>query len=106
MASYKDMLDSAFSTNYDRFRECRAVNQEDAVTLEELFPDGETMTDRQRMQKLLSMGIVKRVGVNRYWLDEKKAADGNGVLKQRILLLVIAVIVGVAFGILKRQGIL
>ena len=106
MASYKDMLDSAFFTYYDRFRECRAVNQEDAVTLKELFPDGETMTDRQRMHKLLSMGIVKRVGVNRYWLDEKKAADGNGVLKQRILLLVIAVIIGVAFGILKRQGIL
>lgn len=106
MASYKDMLDSAFSTYYDRFRECRAVNQEDAVTLDELFPDGETITDRQRMQKLLSMGIVKRVGVNRYWLDEKKAADGNGILKQRILLLVIAVIIGVAFGILKRQGIL
>lgn len=106
MASYKDMLDSAFSAYYDRFWECRAINQEDAVTLEELFPDGETMTDRQRMQKLLSMGIVKRVGVNRYWLDEKKAADGNGVLKQRILLLVIAVILGVALGILKKQGIL
>lgn len=106
MASYKDMLDSAFSTYYDRFRELRALSKENAVTLEELFPDGETMIDRDRMHKMLSMEIVKRVGMNRYWLDEKRAADGNGVLKQRIIIIVIAVILGVAIGILKRQGII
>ena len=106
MASYKDMLDSAFSSYYDRFRELRALDKENAVTVEELFPDGETMTDRDRMHKLLSMEIVKREGLNRYWLDEKRAADGNGVLKQRIIMIVIAVIIGVVIGILKRKGII
>lgn len=106
MASYKDMLDNAFSAYYDRFRELRALSKEDAVTLEELFPDGETMIDRDNMHKMLSMEIVKRAGMNRYWLDEKRAADGNGVLKQRIIIIVIAVILGVAIGILKRQGII
>jgi hypothetical protein len=62
--------------------------------------------DRDSMHKMLSMEIVKRVGLNRYWLDEKRANDGKGVLKQRILIIVIAVILGVAIGILKRQGIL
>ncbi len=106
MASYKDMLDSAFSSYYARFRELGALSKENAVTREELFPNGETMIDRDRMHKMLSMDIVKRVGMNRYWLDEKRAADGNGVLKQRILIIVIAVIAGVIIGILKRQGIL
>lgn len=106
MASYKDMLDSAFTSYYDRFRELRALSKENAVTLEELFPDGETMIDRDKMHKMLSMEIVKRAGMNRYWLDEKRAADGNSVLKQRIIMILIAVIVGVSIGILKRRGIL
>ena len=106
MASYKEMLDSAFSSYYDRFRDLRALDKEHAVTLEELFPDGQSVTDRDRMHKMLSMEIVKRVGMNHYWLDEKRAADGNGVLRQRILIIVIAVILGVTLGILKRQGIL
>ena len=100
------MLDSAFNAYYDRFRELRALDKENAVTIEELFPDGQTMIDRDRMHKMLSMDIVKRVGLDRYWLDEKRAADGNGVLKQRIIIIVIAVIIGVVIGILKRQGIL
>ena len=106
MSSYKDMLDSAFSSYYARFRELRALDKENAVTLEELFPDGQTMIDRDRKHKMLSMDIVKRVGLNRYWLDEKRAADGNGVLKQRILILVIALILGTALGILGRMGLL
>ena len=106
MASYKDMLDKAFVSYYERFQKLKALDKENAATLEELFPDGQTMVDRDRMHQMLSMGIVKRVGMNRYWLDEKRAADGNGVLKQRILIIVIAVIFGVAIGILKRQGII
>lgn len=106
MASYKDMLDSAFSSYYDRFRELKALDPENAVTLEELFPEGQSVIDRDRMHKMLSMEIVKRVGINRYWLDEKRAADGNGVLKQRIIMIVIAVVIGVVVGILKRKGIL
>ena len=106
MSSYKEMLDSAFSSYYARFRELRALDKENTVTLEELFPDGQTMIDRDRMHKMLSMDIVKRVGLNRYWLDEKRAADGKAVLRQRILLIVVAVILGVALGVLNRIGIL
>ena len=106
MAKYQDMLDSAFTAYYDRFRELRALSKENAVTIGELFPDGETMIDRDTMHKMLSMDIVKRVGLDRYWLDEKRAADGKGVLKQRILMIVIAVIMGLALGILNRMGIL
>ena len=106
MASYKDMMDSAFSSYYDRFRDLRALDKENAVTIDELFPEGQSMVDRDRMHKMLSMEIVKRVGMNRYWLDEKRAADGNGVLKQRIVLIVIAVVAGLVIGLLKRQGIL
>ena len=100
------MLDSAFTPYYDRFRELRAISKENAVTLAELFPEGESMTDQKRMHKMLSMDIVRRVGVNRYWLDEKRAANGKGVLKQRILIIVIAVILGLGLGILSRMGIL
>jgi hypothetical protein len=104
--AYKDMLDSAFTEYYERFRKLNALSKENAVTRAELFPDGETMIDADRMHKMLSMDIVKRVGVNRYWLDEKRAADGNSVLKQRIIIIVIAVVLGLAIGILKKMGIL
>lgn len=104
--SYKDMLDSAFSEYYARFRELNATSKENAVTRAELFPDGESRIDADRMHKMLSMDIVKRVGMNRYWLDEKRAADGSGVLKQRILLIVIALVLGLTIGILRRMGIL
>ena len=104
--AYKDMLDSAFTEYYERFRKLNALSKENAVTRAELFPDGETMIDADRMHIMLSMDIVKRVGVNRYWLDEKRAADGNSVLKQRIIIIVIAVVLGLAIGILKNMGIL
>jgi hypothetical protein len=100
------MLDSTFKEYYDRFRKLNALSKENAVTRDELFPEGESLTDADRMHKMLSMDIVKRVGVNRYWLDEKRAADGKGVLKQRIILIVIAVIIGLTIGILRKMGIL
>ena len=104
--AYQDMLDSTFKEYYDRFRKLNALSKENAVTRDELFPEGESLTDADRMHKMLSMDIVKRVGVNRYWLDEKRAADGKGVLKQRIILIVIAVIIGLTIGILRKMGIL
>ncbi|MBE6932276.1 MAG: hypothetical protein E7464_02690 [Ruminococcaceae bacterium] len=104
--AYQDMMDKAFTVYYDRFQELNALSKETAVTRSELFPDAETMADADAMHKMLSMNIVKRVGMNKYWLDEKRAADGKGVLKQRILIIVIAVILGLTFGILKRMGIL
>lgn len=104
--AYQDLMDKAFTGYYERFRELNALSKETAVPRSELFPDGETMFDADAMHKMLSMNIVKRVGMNKYWLDEKRAADGKGVLKQRIMIIVIAVILGLAFGILKRMGIL
>ena len=103
---YQAMMDSAFSEYYERFRTLNALSKETAVTREELFPNGESMIDRDRMHKMLSMEVVKRAGMNRYWLDEKRAADGNGVLKQRIIIIIIAVILGLTIGILKRMGII
>lgn len=100
------MLDSAFEKYYARFRELRALSEEDAVTREELFPEGESMIDRDQMHKMLSMNIVRRVGLNRYWLDEKRASDGSGVLKQRLILIAVAVVLGLIFGILSRKGLL
>lgn len=104
--NYKEMMDQSFETYYERFRDLNALTKENAVTRDELFPDGETMIDADRMHKMLSMEIVKRVGLNRYWLDEKRAADGKGVLKQRIILIVIALVLGVTIGMLRRMGIL
>ena len=104
--AYQDMMDSAFSAYYARFRKLNALSQENAVTRDELFPEGESLIDRDRMHKMLSMDIVKRVGLNRYWLDENRAADGKGVLKQRIILIVIALVIGLTVGILRRMGIL
>ena len=103
---YQAMMDSAFSEYYERFRTLNALSKETAVTREELFPYGESMIDRDRMHKMLSREVVKRAGMNRYWLDEKRAADGNGVLKQRIIIIIIAVILGLTIGILKRMGII
>ena len=104
--AYQQMLDSAFEKYYTRFRELRATSEENAVTREELFPEGESVIDRDRMHKMLSMNIVRRVGLNRYWLDEKRASDGTGVLRQRIIMIVIAIILGLTIGILSRMGIL
>ena len=104
--NYQQMLDAAFSAYYDRFRALNATSKDHAVTRDELFPEGETRIDADRMHKMLSMDIVKRVGANRYWLDEKRASDGKGVLKQRIWMIVIALVLGVTLGILKRMGIL
>lgn len=104
--SYKELLDGAFEEYYNRFRELNALSKENTVTRAELFPNGETLIDADRMHKMLSMEIVKRVGMNRYWLDEKRAADGKGVLKQRVILIVIALVLGLAIGTLSRMGVL
>ncbi|MBQ4538484.1 MAG: hypothetical protein II995_02635, partial [Oscillospiraceae bacterium] len=100
--AYQQMIDTAFEKYYARFRELRAISVENAVSREDLFPEGESMIDRDRMHKMLSMNIVRRVGLNRYWLDEKRAADGNGVLTQRLILIALAVVLGVTLGILAR----
>lgn len=106
MATYKEMMDQAFGAYYERFRALHATSAENAVTKDELFPQGESRRDAEAMHKMLSMEVVKRVDRNRYWLDEARAADGKAVLKQRILIIVLALILGLTIGILKRMGIL
>ena len=73
--AYKDMLDSAFSEYYDRFRKLNALSKETAVTREELFPEGESMTDADRMHKMLSMDIVKRGDV---YNNNRRRSEGGG----------------------------
>ena len=98
-------MDSTFGLYYERFRELNALTKENAVTIEELFPDEKPFLLRDRMHKLLSTGIVKRVGMNRYWLDESRASDAKGVLKQRLLIIVAAILFAGLLLILDKYGI-
>ena len=104
--NYQKMMDSAFGEYYERFREMNALSKENAVTMEELFPEGYPLWAKDRMHKMLSAGIVKRVGLNRYWLDEKRASDSKGVLKQRLLVIGAGILLAVLLLILDKYGIL
>ena len=103
---YKKMLDDTFSKYYERFRALNAISKENAVTKAELFPDGQNLLEPDRMHKMLSAGIVKRVGFNRYWLDENRANDSKGILKQRLLIIVFGVIFGLVLVALEKMGII
>ena len=104
--SYQELMDRAFAGYYERFRSLNAISKENAVSIEELFPEGATGIDAKQMHKMLSMDIVKRAGATRYWLDEKRAANEKAVLLQRILIVVIAVVLGVGYAMLRKMGIL
>lgn len=103
--NYQNMLDGTFGRYYQRFRELNAVTRENAVTPEELFPNERPALLHDRMHKMLSMGIVKRAGLNRYWLDEKRASDSKGILKQRLLMVVAAVVLALLLVALDKFGI-
>ncbi len=104
--SYKKMMDDTFGEYYERFREVNALSRDNAVTIDELFPDGRPILCRDRMHKMLSAGIVKRTGFNRYWLDQERADDSSGVLKQRLLIVAIGIGIAVLLIILDKCGIL
>ena len=59
------------------------------------------MRDAEAMHKMPSMNVVKRAGVGKFWLDEKRASDSKAVLQQRILIIVIAIIP--AFGLVALR---
>lgn len=99
---YGKMLDDAFDVYYDKFKLHNALSPETAVDRSELFPDGESLIDRDRMHKMLSMEIVKRAKGGKLWLDEKRANDPGAVLRQRIIIIVIALVIGVAYGLLSK----
>ena len=103
---YGKMVDGAFEKYYERFRDLDALSKENAVTRTELFPMGQSMIDADRMHKMLSSGIVKRVGFNKYWLDENRASDSNAVLKQRLMVLVCGLLFGALLVLLEKFGIL
>lgn len=104
---YGKMLDSAFSAYYERFKAAGALSKETAVSPEQLFPEGQDLLDHDGMHKMLSMGIVKRVGLNKYWLDEKVLENPNKILLQRLILIAVAVVLGVAAALIcKHFGIL
>lgn len=104
--NYQKMMDSTFGKYYERFRELNATSKENAVTIEELFPDETPFLLNDRMHKMLSTGIVKRVGINRYWLDEKRASDSTGVLKQRLLVIAAGILLAILLIVLDKFGIL
>lgn len=104
--NYGKMMDKAFGEYYAKFRELNALSKENAVTIEELFPDNPPAFLYDRIHKMLSAGIIKRVGTNRYWLDEKRASDSNAVLKQRLLVVFLGILVAVCLFILDKFGII
>ncbi len=104
--TYKKMMDSTFGKYYERFRELNALTKENAVTIEELFPEERPFLLRDRMHKMLSSGIVKRAGINRYWLDEKRASDSKGVLKQRLMIVAAGILFAIILIMLDKYGII
>jgi len=100
---YGKMLDDVFSEYYEKFRALGALSKETAVTYEVLFPEGMPPLGPDRMHKMLSMGIVKRVGLNKYWLDEKVLANPNKILLQRLLLIVVAVVLALVVVFVRQH---
>ncbi len=98
---YGTMMDSAFGSYYEMFREKGALSKEQAVTMEELFDGGKiSVADRQMFHKMLSFGVVKREGGVRYWLNEEKAVNPGKVLTQRILIIAAAMAVALGYCII------
>jgi len=103
---YGKMMDDAYGPYYEKFRALGALSKETAVTYEELFPEGMDMLDRDRMHKMLSSEIVKRVGMNKYWLNEKVANNPGWVLRQRLLVIAAAIVLALVYLFLQNKGIL
>lgn len=103
---YGNMMQSAFGAYYERFRSLGAVSKDTAVARKQLFPEGESMRDSEAMHKMLSSGIVKRVGLDHYWLDEAVVSNPNGVLKQRLLVILGALALAGVILLLRHFGIL
>lgn len=86
--NYGAMMEGAFGDYYEKFRQKGALSADKALTMEELF-DGQKVSaaERQLFRKMISFGVVKRVDKKRYWLDENKAANPGGVLRQRMMII-------------------
>ena len=95
---YGTMMDNAFGGYYDLFRKQKALSSDMAVTMEKLF-DGTkpTAADRQMIRKMVSFGVVKKSGDAGLWLDEGKVSNPGNVLRQRLLIILAALILAVAY---------
>ncbi|MBE6563823.1 MAG: hypothetical protein E7655_00910 [Ruminococcaceae bacterium] len=103
---YKNMMDSAFGEYYVRFKALNALSKENAVTIKALFPEKRPLFWRDKMHKMLSMGVVKRVGFNRYWLDEARTTDTKAVLLNRLFVIVGAFLLAAVLLLLNHFGII
>ncbi len=103
---YGKILGGSFGKYYERFRELHATSEDTAVTKEELFPDGRGVWDAKALREMTEFGIIKKAPGNKYWLNESLASNPNKVLKQRLILVAIALVIGVALGLLSRYGII
>ncbi len=103
---YGKIIDGSFGRYYKRFRELHATSEDTAVTTETLFPDGKGMWDSKALREMLNFGVVKKAPGNKYYLNEKLASNSNAVLKQRLILVGIALVIGLVLGLLSRYGII
>lgn len=103
---YGKMMDAAYGSYYERFRALGAVSEDKAVERKQLFPHGEDLHDAEVMHKMLSSGIVKRVGMNHYWLDEELVSNPGVVLKQRLLVVLAAFALAGVLLLLNHFGII
>ena len=98
---YGTMMDNAFGQYYVLFRKKNALDKEHAVTVAELFGDGKPyVADRQMLRKMLSFGVIKRVNGDYYWLDEKRVENPGAVLKQRLLIIGLAMALALVYCVL------
>lgn len=105
-SNYQKLMDGTFGRYYERFKELNALSKDTAVTLDELFPNEQPFLLKDRMHKMLSCGIVKRAGINRYWLDEKRACDSKSVLLQRLGVIAAGILFALLLLALDRLGLL
>lgn len=90
-------MNKIFEPYINRFRELNAVSEENAVTKDQLFSNEQTLSDSNVMHKMLSSGMVKRVEMNKYWLDEKVVSNPKGILLQRYGVIILGIIIGIAW---------
>lgn len=96
-------MNSLFEPYIKKFRELNAISEQSAVTKEQLFAENQTISDSDIMHKMLSAGIVKRTGINKYWLDENVVANPKGVLKQRFGVIILGIILGIVWVIIEGK---
>ena len=77
---YGTMMDNAFGGYYDLFRKQKALS-----------------SDMQMIRKMVSFGVVKKSGDAGLWLDEGKVSNPGNVLRQRLLIILAALILAVAY---------